>query len=663
MSFLHPTFLYALVAIAIPIIIHLFDFRRTKKVYFSNTQLLHQVKESTKSFYNLKHILILLSRILFILFIVLAFAQPILTPDDDQGLTANKVGLFIDNSKSMSNTVAEDESGLDLAKELAHKMIELYPSGTEFIIQQSYEDKSAYLYLSKQEANQYIDKITFSSAYRPLKDILVNFHNTRESIPPKEVVLISDFQKSTLLKNQLANDTLTHMILLPVLFESYQNMVVDTAFISNPLELNKSKTNLVVEIKNFSQAEVSNIPVKIFMGDRQLSVTSVNVPADGQASLDFNIGFDYQSKQQGKIVIDDYPVSFDNELFFTLGEIGKVNVVQINEDESGQYLSAVFGNESLFNWQQMLISNLNYRHLAEADLIILNQISDMDLSLAGRLKALNNNGKSILIIPASKQSLPAYRILIPSLSKTNLEEAQVLLATPDFTRPFFAHILEKKQTSISMPKARSVWSWGNDRNALLKFIDGRPFLSEVVPNRYVLASPLSDQYSNFQVNALFVPIMYRIAASNKQNITPLFHRLSETEITLPIKELPPKSILKLVKDDLELIPDQRISGRKAIIAIPGQTMAPGHYNIESKDSTYQMLALNMDTEESDIAIANSSALAKVFAGKDYTIFSGSDSDEIITQITNEFKGIELWRYFLAIALLFLLIEVLLIRLL
>ena len=76
MSFLHPYFLYGLAAVAIPIIIHLFDFRRTKKVYFSNTQLLYQVKESSQSFYNLKHLLILLSRILFIIFLILAFAQP-----------------------------------------------------------------------------------------------------------------------------------------------------------------------------------------------------------------------------------------------------------------------------------------------------------------------------------------------------------------------------------------------------------------------------------------------------------------------------------------------------------------------------------------------------------------------------------------------------------
>ena len=94
MSFLHPYFLFGLTAAVIPIIIHLFDFRKTKKVYFSNTQLLHQVKESTQSFYNLKHLLILLSRILFIIFLVIAFAQPYLTPSGNQGLLSTRVTDF-----------------------------------------------------------------------------------------------------------------------------------------------------------------------------------------------------------------------------------------------------------------------------------------------------------------------------------------------------------------------------------------------------------------------------------------------------------------------------------------------------------------------------------------------------------------------------------------
>ena len=77
MTFLYPSFLWALTALSIPIIIHLFNFRRTTKVFFSNTRFLRQIKEVTTAKRKLKHYLILASRLLFLLFLVLAFAQPV----------------------------------------------------------------------------------------------------------------------------------------------------------------------------------------------------------------------------------------------------------------------------------------------------------------------------------------------------------------------------------------------------------------------------------------------------------------------------------------------------------------------------------------------------------------------------------------------------------
>ena len=109
MKFLYPQFLYALGLVAIPIIIHLFNFRKFRTVYFSNVQFLKSVKEKTKSQSQLKHFLILLSRILAITALVLAFAQPYI-PVDESSQQAKKyaVSIYIDNSFSMD---AENEQG------------------------------------------------------------------------------------------------------------------------------------------------------------------------------------------------------------------------------------------------------------------------------------------------------------------------------------------------------------------------------------------------------------------------------------------------------------------------------------------------------------------------------------------------------------------------
>jgi hypothetical protein len=78
MNFVYPSFLWALTALSIPIIIHLFNFRKTTRIYFSSNRFLRQVQEATTAKRRLKHYLILFSRLLFLLFLVLAFAQPII---------------------------------------------------------------------------------------------------------------------------------------------------------------------------------------------------------------------------------------------------------------------------------------------------------------------------------------------------------------------------------------------------------------------------------------------------------------------------------------------------------------------------------------------------------------------------------------------------------
>ena len=76
MHFLYPAFLFALLSLAIPVIIHLFNFRKYQKVYFSNVQFLKEVQEQQSYRRNLKERLILACRLLALTFLVLAFAKP-----------------------------------------------------------------------------------------------------------------------------------------------------------------------------------------------------------------------------------------------------------------------------------------------------------------------------------------------------------------------------------------------------------------------------------------------------------------------------------------------------------------------------------------------------------------------------------------------------------
>ncbi|MBK7682596.1 MAG: BatA domain-containing protein [Bacteroidetes bacterium] len=77
-------------------IIHLFNFRRYKRVLFTNVRFLQELKEETTKISRLKHLLVLLTRLLAITFIVLAFAQPVIPGGDSiRSNLSNPVSVYI----------------------------------------------------------------------------------------------------------------------------------------------------------------------------------------------------------------------------------------------------------------------------------------------------------------------------------------------------------------------------------------------------------------------------------------------------------------------------------------------------------------------------------------------------------------------------------------
>src|ERR1700761_1163747 len=126
MHFLYPAFLFALVSLAIPVLIHLFNFRRYQKVYFSNVQFLKEIREQQSSRRNLKERLILAARLLALFFLALAFARPYIPGAHVANIGAQKeISIFVDNSYSME-TLNREGSLLDEAKRRAKEIAAAY---------------------------------------------------------------------------------------------------------------------------------------------------------------------------------------------------------------------------------------------------------------------------------------------------------------------------------------------------------------------------------------------------------------------------------------------------------------------------------------------------------------------------------------------------------
>ncbi|MEJ2005809.1 MAG: BatA domain-containing protein, partial [Cyclobacteriaceae bacterium] len=183
MSFQNPQLLYGLLVLIIPILIHFFNLRKTRKVYFSNTRFLRKVKESTATRKRLKHYLILASRLLFLFFLVLAFAQPFL-PSGEDALSGDPVSIYIDNSWSSSNEVEDGITGLERGIAYISELVNSFPPTTQYRLLTNDFLASSRSLKSKREMEELITEIKYSGIPRSVEEVSSRLDRDLEGVTP-----------------------------------------------------------------------------------------------------------------------------------------------------------------------------------------------------------------------------------------------------------------------------------------------------------------------------------------------------------------------------------------------------------------------------------------------------------------------------------------------
>ena len=297
MKFAYPEFLYALLVLMIPILIHLFNFRKYKTLYFSSLQFLKQVTQQTKSTQKLKHFLVLLSRISAFIALIIAFAQPYWpNASSSAPFIAAVQAIYIDNSFSME---ARGSSGnlLSEAKESARQIIRNAPLGSRFMIVTNELSGLEQQIISQKEALDRIDYIDFftqpKAMSKPLNAIQSTLSRELHSFST-QYILLSDFQKSTFELGEVNVDfagTYYPIILAP---QDEENIFIDSIWFDQPLRKLNSPNNLNVRIQNQSPSDLSNLELRLKV-DSYERQTLVDVPANGTITAQFN----YTDKSPG----------------------------------------------------------------------------------------------------------------------------------------------------------------------------------------------------------------------------------------------------------------------------------------------------------------------------------------------------------------------------
>ena len=101
MEFSQPNIFYYFFLLLIPIIIHLFNLRKHKKIYFSNIYFLQKIQTKSKAKQKIKRWVLLLNRLSIISSLILAFSLPFIANSPNEQ-PIKKIGIYLDNSFSMS---------------------------------------------------------------------------------------------------------------------------------------------------------------------------------------------------------------------------------------------------------------------------------------------------------------------------------------------------------------------------------------------------------------------------------------------------------------------------------------------------------------------------------------------------------------------------------
>lgn len=637
MQFKHPELLYALFALLIPILIHLFQLRKFKKQAFTNVAFLKKITSQTRKSSQLKKWLILCTRMLLLAALILAFAQPY-TSKTNQLNTKRETVVYLDNSFSMQAKGGQGELLKRAVQDILNH-VDHTENLTLFTNNETY--KNTNLGAIKNQLLQ----LGYSSNQLNYDAVLLKgkqlFNNQSGHL--KQLVLVSDFQtKASLFKPVLDSLVTIHAVQLqPV---NTKNLSIDSLYVSNKTPLN---IELTANISN-QGPELKNVPVSLYSHDKLIAKTSIDIADTATA----NFTITNQEEVLGNIVIDDVNLNFDNNLFFNINKANKAKVLAITETDD-VFLQRIFtDNEFIFTSEA--VTELNYSDIDQQNLIVLNELERIPISLTTALKAFTENGGFIVVIPSEKIDLQSYNDLLLTFN-TRFEALQTTekrITNINFSHPLYKDVFQKEVSNFQYPKTGHYYPMiASNATIPLKFEDGKAFLSKN-GQAYIFSASFKTEQSNFKNSPLIVPTLYNMG---KQSLkTSKLYQVIGRENTFDVPvTLQQDEILTLSLGEESLIPQQQYFNNKVQISTTETPVVSGTYSITNNSEFIEHVSYNYERDESILQYQDLSTFQHVQV-------SDSVSD-LFDTLKSDSKINELWKWFVIFALVFLAIEMLILK--
>ena len=671
MEFLHPELLWLLLLNAVPIIIHLFHFRRHKTLYFSSLKFIQFVEQENKSAQKLRNLLVLIARILALSLLVIAFAQP----QFGDKVGASKAGktilaIYIDNSYSMSAKGTEGEL-LSEAREMAKRIIKDASLETGILLNTNKLDGIEQRIVTKVEALDYLDKISFTPIVRTTEEVLQwqqryleKVDREEQKIAQTKFILLSDFQKNSFSLKNLKPDEKGSYFPVQFLAQNNDNLAVDSIWFSNPFHKMGEPNEVFVQVANFGNADALNTEMHLEIGSIKRDLF-LDVPAGKRAIANFQFTEFGQGFRTGKISLNDKQIFWDDDFYFAYEVAKNSGVLVIDGADAHPGVEEVFAVEPFYKLKSVKDLSFTKDQLTNVNLVVFNGLNEITSGMTEELMDFSDAGGTIFIFPGASIDKNSYNNLLadlqlPSISGTS--SAGTKIDKINYRDPFFKGVFEKETENLNVPTISKAYSTSFRQTTalpLLNMRNGSPLLVRSTKNGFLFLSSLEKEFSSFASNALFPTVLLRCGEFSVRTF-PLYATIGKENKIRVFEEIENDQPLKLKNKKIEFIPVVQNKGSYSSISISGleaiEKLKAGSYDIINQDIIGN-LALNYDRTESNNTVLSKNEIEKYFvdAGIKNVTFNEVTSGQSKSYIEVE-DAFKYWKIFAALALFFVLCE-------
>jgi len=647
MHFKYPAIFYFLFILIVPILIHLFNLKKFKKIEFTNVQFLKKISIETRKSSQVKKLLILATRLLCFTALIFTFSQPYL---GNKKIEDNRhYYIYLDNSESLNT----NGNNGNLLKTATHDIIENSPENERYSL---LTNDDLRINISKKELKKDLRNIQISNNITSFEDKInaIERELKDKSNDLYKILLISDFQYFTKkINNEFTNVTRPFSV-VKLTSNVKNNISVDSVYIST---YNTYEKVVSVVIKNQGD-EKNDIPIALYNSSKLINKRSFSILKNEEKILEFPIENFHQFK--GKIQIDfNESFMFDNVFYFTINPSKKTSILTIGK--SLPYISKIFNSDE-FNYSSASLQNLNYNSISSQQLIILNQIQSITKVLESSILKFIENGGNLLVIPNKNIELNTYNSFFKKINSgeiLNKYKDSLKITTINFEHPLFRDVFTKEVRNFEYPAVALNYTHNLKGNAILMFENKTPFLYEVANSFskiYLFSSPLDIQSSNIVNSPIIVPTLYNMAKQSLELTKPYYILQKENTIEIS-KKIEKNEILKISNQKKSFIPSQINFANKVVLSTINEPKTAGFFDITLNRDTLNYLAYNNSPNESLLTFYDLNTVKK--ENKNITIFSSIK--EYFKEINEKNKVQSLWRLFLAIAIVSLLLEILILK--